>query len=92
MTANTTINIITIMKKIRFLYLVVLLLMAALGAKADPLAVTSDDIGKLICTDGSIYATQDLASDAGKTAVAESGYRAAGACCGGANKKGCRRG
>lgn len=45
------------MKKKRFLYLVALLLMVALGAKADALAVTSNDIGKVICTDGKIYAT-----------------------------------
>ncbi len=63
-----------IMKRIRFLYLVALLLMVALGAKADALAVTSADIGKVICTDGSIYATQNDAWYDSKTPVAMIAY------------------
>lgn len=62
------------MKEKRLLYLVALLLMVALGAKADALAVTSDDIGKVVCTDGSIYATRDDAWNANKTAVAMIAY------------------
>lgn len=62
------------MKKKRLLYLVALLLMVALGAKADALAVTSDDIGKVVCTDGSIYATRGDAGNANKTAVAMIAY------------------
>lgn len=62
-----------IMKRIRFLYLIALLLMAAVDAKA-ALAVTSDDIGKVICTDGSIYATKNDAWYDSKTPVAMIAY------------------
>ena len=63
-----------IMRKIRFFYLVALLLMAAVGARADALAVTSADIGKVICTDGSIYATKNDAWYDSKTPVAMIAY------------------
>lgn len=58
------------MKKTRFIYLVALLLMAAMGAKAGELAVTSADIGKILCTDGTLCTTLDEAYNANKTAVA----------------------
>lgn len=62
------------MKKIRFLFFLALLLMTAVGAKADGLVVTSNDIGKVICTDGSLYATVSAAGYAGKTPVAMIAY------------------
>lgn len=44
------------MKKTRLIYIIALLLMAAMGGvKAENLAVTSEDIGKVLCTDGNIY-------------------------------------
>ena len=48
-----------------------LLLTAATGAWA---AITTEDIGKVICTDGSLYATKILAQNDGKTAAAMIGY------------------
>jgi hypothetical protein len=37
-------------------------------------AITTEDIGKVICTDGSLYATKILAQNDGKTAAAMIGY------------------
>ena len=48
-----------------------LLITAASGAWA---AITTEDIGKVICTDGSLYATKILAQNDGKTAAAMIGY------------------
>ena len=62
------------MKKIRLFSLVALLLTVALGARAEAISVTSDDIGKVICTDGSTYATQNDAWNVGKTPVAMIAY------------------
>lgn len=62
------------MKRLRLLYLVVLLLMVAVGAKADGLNITSNHIGKVLCTDGTIYATTSAADNAGKLAVAMIAY------------------
>ena len=62
------------MKKLRLLYFVALLLMVAMGAKADGLNVTSNHIGKILCTDGTIYSTTDLAADANKVPVAMIAY------------------
>ncbi len=51
--------------------LVALFAMTA-GAWADEgIVCTADDLGKVICTDGSIYATVSAATAAGKTAVAK---------------------
>lgn len=62
------------MKKSKFFCLLALLLMMAVGAKADGLAVTSADIGKVLCTDGSLYATVTVAGNANKTPVAMIAY------------------
>lgn len=62
------------MKKSKFFCLLALLLMMAVGAKADGLAVTSADIGKVLCTDGSLYATVTAAVEANKTPVAMIAY------------------
>ena len=48
-----------------------LLLTAATGAWADGISVTTEDFGKVICTDGSIYATVEDATAASKTAAAK---------------------
>ncbi len=61
------------MRKTRLLYLVALLLMAVVGAKASGIAVTSADIGKVLCTDGSIYETKNDVPY-GKTAAAMIAY------------------
>ena len=63
------------MKKLRLLYFVVLLLMVAVGAKADErLNITSNDIGKIVCTDGTLYATATAAENDGKFPVAMIAY------------------
>ena len=62
------------MKKLRLLYFVALMLMVAVGAKAGGLNVTSNHIGKILCTDGTIYSTADLAADANKVPVAMIAY------------------
>lgn len=63
------------MKKLRLLYFVVLLLMVAVGAKADDrLNITRNDIGKILCTDGTLYATAIDAYNAGKEPVAMIAY------------------
>lgn len=62
------------MKKSKFFCLLALLLMMAVGAKADGLVVTSADIGKVLCTDGSLYATVTAAGNANKTPVAMIAY------------------
>ena len=55
--------------------LLALLLMAATGAWAtDGIAVTKSDVGKVICTDGSIVATVSDATAASKTAAAMIAY------------------
>ena len=48
-----------------------LLLTAVTGAWADGISVTTEDFGKVICTDGSIYATEGEATAASKTAAAK---------------------
>ena len=48
-----------------------LLLTAVTGAWADGISVTTEDFGKVICTDGSIYATVEDATAASKTAAAK---------------------
>ena len=48
-----------------------LLLTAVTGAWADDISVTTEDFGKVICTDGSIYATVEDATAASKTAAAK---------------------
>ena len=58
--------------KNKLLLLLVLLLTAATGAWAQTtINVTADDLGKAVCTDGSIYANVSAAQSAGKTAVAK---------------------
>jgi hypothetical protein len=57
--------------KNKLLLLLVLLLTAATGAWAtDGIACSASDIGKVLCTDGSIYATVGDATTANKTAAA----------------------
>ena len=58
--------------KNKLLLLLVLLMTAATGAWAQTtINVTADDLGKAVCTDGSIYANVSAAQSAGKTAVAK---------------------
>ena len=60
------------MRKTRLLSILALLLMAATGAWAQTtINVTADDLGKAVCTDGSIYANVSAAQSAGKTAAAK---------------------
>lgn len=58
------------MKK-KIFTMLALLCLTATGAWA---AITTEDIGKIICTDGSLYATKILAQNDGKTAAAMIGY------------------
>ena len=63
------------MRKNKLLLLLVLLMTAATGAWAtDGIACSASDIGKVLCTDGSIYATVGDATTAQKTAVAMIAY------------------
>ena len=63
------------MKQIRLLTLLALLMTAATGAWAtDGIACSASDIGKVLCTDGSIYATVGDATTAQKTAAAMIAY------------------
>lgn len=48
--------------------------MAVSGAWADGIGVTADDLGKVLCTDGSIYAKVSDATAASKTAAAMIAY------------------
>ena len=57
--------------KFRYLLTLVALFAMTAGAWA---AITTEDIGKVICTDGSLYATKILAQNDGKTAAAMIGY------------------
>ena len=57
--------------KQKILSLLVLLIAVTGAWAADGIACTTEDVGKLICTDGSIYATVDDATAANKTAVAK---------------------
>lgn len=45
-----------------------------MSVKADGFAVTTDDIGKVLCTDGSLYTTITDANNAGKTPAAMIAY------------------
>ena len=54
--------------------LLVAILAIALGAKADVIPATKADVGKVVCSDGSIYATVSAAKAAGKTAQAMIAY------------------
>ena len=60
------------MKKI--LLSLVMLVMTATAAWADVIPATKADIGKVVCSDGSIYATVSEATAAGKTAQAMIAY------------------
>ena len=55
----------------RYIMTLALLLTAVTGAWADGISVTTEDFGKVICTDGSIYATEGEATAASKTAAAK---------------------
>ncbi|WP_155808842.1 hypothetical protein [Xylanibacter brevis] len=57
--------------KFRYIMTLALLLTAVTGAWADGISVTTEDFGKVICTDGSIYATEGEATAASKTAAAK---------------------
>lgn len=59
----------------RFLLsLLALLMMAVTGVRADGIVCSPSDIGKVICTDGSIYTTLSDAESASKTPVAMIAY------------------
>lgn len=60
------------MKKI--LLSLVMLVMTVAAAWADVIPATKADIGKVVCSDGSIYATVSAATAAGKTAQAMIAY------------------
>ena len=51
-----------------------LLITAVTGAWADGIVCTASDLGKVLCTDGSIYENVSAATTAGKTAVAMIAY------------------
>ena len=51
-----------------------LLITAVTGAWADGIVCTASDLGKVLCTDGSIYENVSAATTAGKTAVAVIAY------------------
>ena len=51
-----------------------LLITAATGAWADGIVCTASDLGKVLCTDGSIYENVSAATTAGKTAAAVIAY------------------
>ena len=64
------------LKKV-FMCFVALLAIAAAAAgpvRAQSITCSADDLGKVICTDGSIYATVSAATTAGKTAAAMIAY------------------
>ena len=64
------------LKKV-FMSFVALLTIAAAAtgpARAQSITCSADDLGKVICTDGSIYATVSAATTAGKTAAAMIAY------------------
>ena len=58
------------MFKTRFISMLVLLMTAVTGAWADGIVCTASDLGKVLCTDGSIYENVSAATTAGKTAAA----------------------
>ena len=60
------------MKKI--LFSLVMLVMTATAAWADVIPATKADVGKVLCSDGSIYATVSDAAAASKTAQAMIAY------------------
>ena len=56
--------------KHKILMTLALLLTAVTGAWADGIVCTASDLGKVLCTDGSIYENVSAATTAGKTAAA----------------------
>ena len=62
------------MIKKRFISMLVLLMTAVTGAWADGIVCTASDLGKVLCTDGSIYENVSAATTAGKTAAAVIAY------------------
>jgi len=60
--------------KFRYLLTLVALFAISTGAWAEDIKATASDIGKVLCTDGSIYATKAEADAANKTAVAMIAY------------------
>ena len=60
--------------KRKLLSLLALLVIAVTGAKADGITATTADVGKVLCTDGSIYATVSAANADGKTPAAMIAY------------------
>ena len=54
----------------RLLTMLVLLVAVVTGAWADGIVCTASDLGKVLCTDGSIYENVSAAETAGKTAAA----------------------
>ena len=63
------------MKEIKKLMITLVALLAVTtGAWADGIACTASDLGKVLCTDGSIYENVSAATTAGKTAAAMIAY------------------
>ena len=60
--------------KRRLLSLLALLVIVVTGAKADGIVATKADVGKVLCTDGSIKETVSAATNAGKTPAAMIAY------------------
>lgn len=60
--------------KTKFFTLLVAFFAIASGAKADGIYASTVDIGKVLCSDGSLYATVSDATTAGKTPVAMLAY------------------
>ena len=58
----------------KILMTLALLITAVTGAWADGIVCTASDLGKVLCTDGSIYENVSAATTAGKTAVAVIAY------------------
>ena len=58
----------------RTLLSLVMLIMTAVAVWADVIPATKADVGKVLCSDGSIYATVSAATAAGKTAQAMIAY------------------
>ena len=63
------------MKDIKKLMITLVALLAVTtGAWADGIVCTASDLGKVLCTDGSIYENVSAATNAGKTAAAVIAY------------------
>jgi len=72
---NNNLKVNIIMKQLKkTLLTLVALLAVTTGAWADGIVCTASDLGKVLCTDGSIYENVSAATTAGKTAAAVIAY------------------